>query len=86
MAELEKKLKTLEISGLWSLPGEYQSIRILIPSYFIGACSLHGVDTSLIIPSSLLLLLATWRSDIQCVSGNIRKYVLHIITMSSPKP
>lgn len=27
VAELEKKLKTLEISGLWSLPGE-QSILI----------------------------------------------------------
>uniref|UniRef100_A0A3B4WQQ2 Coiled-coil domain containing 149b n=1 Tax=Seriola lalandi dorsalis TaxID=1841481 RepID=A0A3B4WQQ2_SERLL len=33
VAELEKKLKTLEISGLWSLPGGYKSLDIFKQIY-----------------------------------------------------
>lgn len=56
VAELEKKLKTLEMSGLWSLPGKYQNINILIRLCFIEACGLHAVYKN--IHSLLFLLLS----------------------------
>ncbi len=40
VAELEKKLKTLEISGLWSLPGEHKYLSVLRLLYFIKNCIL----------------------------------------------
>lgn len=35
VAELEKKLKTLELSGLWSLPGEYNALYIQAQEHMI---------------------------------------------------
>lgn len=29
MAELEKKLRTLEVSGLWSLPGKQNFLKVI---------------------------------------------------------
>ena len=40
VAELEKKLKSLEMSGLWSLPGEHHYLNILKLMCFIEMCIL----------------------------------------------
>uniref|UniRef100_A0A3Q4H876 Coiled-coil domain containing 149b n=1 Tax=Neolamprologus brichardi TaxID=32507 RepID=A0A3Q4H876_NEOBR len=39
VAELEKKLKTLEMSGLWSLPGYYNCLNILRHVHITLTCS-----------------------------------------------
>lgn len=44
------------MSGLWSLPGKYQNINILIRLCFIEACGLHAVYKN--IHSLLFLLLS----------------------------
>ncbi|XP_035515770.1 coiled-coil domain-containing protein 149-B-like isoform X1 [Morone saxatilis] len=55
VAELEKKLKTLEISGLWSLPGEHKHCNILRLLCFNEACVLPTVYNNLHSLSFLLL-------------------------------
>lgn len=35
MAELEKKLRTLEVSGLWSLPGKLYIIKLVFLFFFL---------------------------------------------------
>ncbi|XP_070770405.1 coiled-coil domain-containing protein 149-B-like [Enoplosus armatus] len=60
VAELEKKLKTLEMSGLWSLPGGHKYLNILRLLCFIEACILHTVCNNLhslsFLPSFCFLL------------------------------
>ncbi|XP_044045131.1 coiled-coil domain-containing protein 149-like isoform X2 [Siniperca chuatsi] len=47
VAELEKKLKTLEMSGLWSLPGGHKYLNILRLLCFFEACIQHTVYNNL---------------------------------------
>lgn len=65
VAELEKKLKTLETSGLWSLPGGENYLDIFI--HFIKSVTVHTVYSHLLYLTSFLfflLLFAAWRPDL----------------------
>lgn len=65
VAELENKLKTLEMSGLWSLPGEHKYLNLLRLLCLSEAFILLTVyNNSPSLSSSVPLLLATWRSDL----------------------
>lgn len=52
VAELEKKLKTLEMSGLWSLPGGYKYLDILKQTYIYIFCTIIYLSYNFLCPSA----------------------------------
>lgn len=86
VAELEKKLKTLEMSGLWSLPGYYSCLNILRHVHITLTCAKNTVfnnnSSSFFCPFASCkleawLIMCLWEYAEVCFSKNDVIYVIN---------